>query len=418
MKISVDEISSVRKSIQIEVPREAVSHELNHALSHLQKEVRFPGFRPGKAPYALLIKKYKETLREEVLRKLIPEYCQKAIEEVGLSPVEFPHIEKIDFNQDAPLSFTAIVDVFPKIQLSNYAGLTLARKEISVTEDEIEKGLVLVQEQQGHLETLPDDHSIALSDYVIIDYSGEMDGKPIKGGKRVGYPIRVGSKLVQPAVEEALLGRKKGESITVETKMPAEAPEKEINGKTAVFKIDIKEIKAKKLPALDDELAKDVGLSSLPELREKVKSALIAERSARQKQDQKNQLINKLIALHPIEAPVPMVERELRLMREQKQIPEGLDPEQDKIVRDIAENRVKGSLILVAIADQEKIEVSDSELENAIRRVSEGMGVPFEKGKGEIMRDPNALRGLKGVTREEKTLEKVYSLAQFEDTQS
>ncbi len=417
MKVSVEEISSVRKSIRVEIPQEVVSHEFNHALFHLQKETRFPGFRPGKAPLFLLTKKYEDTLREEVLRNLVPEYCQKALKETGLSPVEVPRIQKIDFKKDAPLSFTALVDILPQIRLSNYTGLTLPQKEITVTENDVEKGLAMVQDQQGHLETLPEDHSIALSDYVTIDFTGEVEGKPLKGGKREGYPVRIGSKGVRTDVEGALLDRKKGERISVETVIPAEDPDKDVAGKTILFKIDIKEIKTKRLPALDDELAKDVGLSSLPELREKVRAALFADRVAHQKQDQKELLVQKLIALHPMEIPELMVEREWQSMLRQKKIPETFGPEQGKRFRDIASGRVQGSLILEAIAEKEKVEVSDQDLEDAIKKTTERMGISFEKGRREILRNPDAARGLRGMVREEKTLERVYALAQFEEIQ-
>lgn len=243
MKIQVEEISSVRKSIRVEVPQEAVSHEFYHTLGHLQKDVRLPGFRPGKAPRALIIKKYEETLQEEVLQKLIPEYCHKAITEAKLSPIEVPIIENIDFKKDAPLFFTAIIDILPEIKLANYTGVTLSKKNLPVTQEEVENGLAILQDQQGYLEGLPDDHGIALSDYVIIDFIGEVSGKTLSGGKKKDYPVEIGSKRMRPEIEAAILGRKKGESVTVNVNIPADDSEKEIAGKIAQFKIDIKEIK-------------------------------------------------------------------------------------------------------------------------------------------------------------------------------
>ncbi len=418
MNVSVEDISSVRKSLKVEVPQETVSHTFDHLLEHLQKDVRMPGFRPGKAPQSLLIKKYAETLREELLRKLIPEYCQKAMKETKLSPVDTPTIQKIDFDKgeralrDTPLSFVALVDILPEIRPSNYTGLTLSQKEVHVTDDDLEKELTLLQDQQGHLETLPDDHVITSSDYVIIDFVGERDGKPLEGAKREGYSIEIGAKAVRPEIEAALIGKKKGDRVIAD--MVDEHPEKGVAGKTTHFKIDIKEIKTKKRPALDDEFAKDIGLTSLAELKEKIKGALEVNQKARQKQDQKNVLLNKLIELHPIEVPQPMVERELQSILRQARQKVELPPEHQKGLMTLAENRVRGSLILMAIAEKEKIEVSDQELEEAIKQTTQRIGVPFEKGKRDIMRDPAALRGMKGVTQEEKTLEWVYSQAQFE----
>jgi trigger factor len=198
--------------------------------------------------------------------------------------------------------------------------------------------------------------------------------------------------------------------------IPDNDPEKEVAGKKPVFKIEIKEVKEKKLPALDDELAKDVGLTSFSELKEKVTAALTSERTRQQTREQKNLLVNKLIELHPIEAPEPMIEREMESIQKQSELKE-LTPEQEKSLREIAANRVKGSLIISAIADCEKIEVTDQEMEVAIKQATEGAGLPFEEGKKEILNNPNALRGLRVITRETKTVEALYALAQFEKIQ-
>ena len=415
MKIQVEDVSSVKKSIRVEVPQEAVSHEYHHRLGHLQKDVRLPGFRQGKAPLALIIKKYGAELEEEILRKLIPEYCHNALDEAKLSPIDTPFINNVDFKKDAPLFFTATIDILPEIKLAQYKGITLSKRNWPVTPEDVEKGMVVLQEQQGFLEGLPDDHAIAAPDYVIIDFIGEVAGKTLPGGKKKDYPIEIGSKQTRPEIEAVLLGQKKGASVSVDVVIPADDPEKEIAGKLAHFKIDIKEIKTKRLPTLDSEFAKDLGLSSLAELREKVEESLTAERKKIEAQHQKNQLMDKLIALHPIEAPSPMVERELHLLLQQRKMTLESDKAQVLELTAVAEMRVKGSLILAAITEEEKVEVSPAEMDEAIRQMTQNMRVPLEKGRQEILKNPNALNGLKRMTLEEKTLNWVYATAQFEE---
>ncbi len=414
MNVSVEEISTVKKKVRVEVPKEAVSHELDHALSHLQKEIRLPGFRQGKVPLALLTKKYEASLHNEVLQHLLPEYCQKAMEKLGLSPIVYPQIQDIDFKKDAPLFFTAVVDVRPEITLGDYTGLTLPQKEVVVTESDIEQGLEMLRERQGYLESVAEDHSIVSSDYVTIDFIGEVNGKPLKGGKRKGSVVQVGSKTARPEIEEALLGKKNGDTVFADLLIPSDDPDKTVAGKTARFTIDIKEIKVKILPALDDEFAKDLGVASLVELRERVKSQWEQERAAAIKQDQKNLLVQKLVELHPIEAPQPMVEHEWESLPKELQASKESDPERFHLFEEIVTNKVKGALIISAIAEKEKIEVTDQELEMAIRQASQEMKMPYEKGKHEIMQNPNALRGLKGMIVQKKALEQVYSLARFE----
>jgi trigger factor len=415
MKIQVENISSVKKSIRVEVPQEAVSHEYHHTLGHLQKDVRLAGFRPGKAPIPLIIKKYEAELNEEVLRKLIPEYGQKAIKEARLSPIDTPLIEEIVFQKDAPLFFTAIVDILPEINLAEYKGITLSKLDIPITPEEVAQGLTILQGQQGFLEGLPDDHAIAAPDYVIVDFIGEVGGRTLSGGKKKDCPIEVGSAQTHPEISAALLGHKTGERIVVDVTMPIDDVDPEIAGKTARFTIDIKEIKTKRLPELDEEFAKDLGFDSLAALNEKVLDSLTTERARIEEQRQKNQLMNQLIALHPIEAPAPMISRELALLLKQRKMTLESDAAQVAELSAIAEMRVKGSLILSAITEKEKIEVSPAEMEEAIKQMTENMRVPFEQGKQEILKNPDALNGLRGMTLEGKTLDWIYATAQFEE---
>jgi trigger factor len=398
----------------VEVSQEAVSHEYHHRLGHLQKEAHLPGFRPGKAPLALLIKKYEKAIEEEVLQKLIPEYCQKAIEEAKIFPVELPLIKEVTFKKDAPLIFTASVDVFPEVTLSSYAGLTVPKREVPVTKDDVEKGLGILLDQHGYLEALADDHLIAASDYVIVDFVGESGGKPLPGGKQKDYPIQIGSSRTRPEIETALLGKKKGECVSVDVMIPGDDPEKEIAGKVTHFTIDIKDVKAKKLPPLDDEFAKDLGLSSLDELKEKVETSLAAERKKIEEQSQKNNLMDQLIALHPIEAPQPMVESELRTLLQSQKMTQASDPNAVKELAVIAQTRVKGRLILTAISEKEKIEVSKEELEAAIQQTLARMGKASEKEKQDLMKNENFLHHLMEMVQSEKTLDWVYSQSKFE----
>lgn len=415
MKISVEEISSVKKSVRIELPQELVAKELNHAVGHLQSDIRLPGFRPGKVPLAVLKKKFEEELQAEVLKHLLQEYCQQGIKEAGFASmvVGSPEVRDIDFKWDAPLFFTVVIDVVPRFELANYTGLTPPAKEILITENDVEQGLQLLQRQQRYLENLPDDHSIALSDYATIDFAMNLDGKPLKGAQRQDYNLQVGSKTFRPEVEDALLGKKKGDTVSVDLAIPADDPDKQFAGKKAGFKIEIKGVKAEKFPLLDDEFAKDVGLSSLSELKESVKAALFAERNDQMKQDQKNTLVNKLIDLHPIEVPQTLIAREWESLAHAERISEQSDPERYQLLEPHAVRRAKASIILSAIADQEKIEVLKPEMENAVKQLVKKTGVSVAEGK-DMMQNPRILRGLEEMIREEKALERVYSLSECE----
>ncbi|MEK7286883.1 MAG: trigger factor [Nitrospirota bacterium] len=414
IKIEVETVSTVKKIIRIEIPQETVSHEYQHQLGHLQKEASLPGFRPGKAPLSMLIKKYEKNIEDEILRKLIPAACQEAIDQAKLSPVEMPAITDVSFKKDAPLSFCLDVDILPEITLSNYTGLILPQKEIAVTEEDIEKGLGVLLDQNGYLEALPDGHLIADADYVIVDFVGESAGKTLAGGKQKDYPIQVGSNKVRPEIDAALLGKKKGEQIVVDLTIPADDSEKEIAGKLAHFTIEIKEIKAKRLPVLDEEFAKDLGLSSLAELREKVGHSISEEREKIQGRYQKNNLMDQLIALHPFEVPAPMVARELKALLHQNNLTQNADPEKMKAATLTAEGRVRSTLILTRVAEKEKIDVSEEEMDQTIRQVAARDGGDFEKYKQDVLKNPDWTDNLKDAIRGEKTLNWIYSQSKFE----
>lgn len=209
MKVQVEEISPVKKSLKIEIPQDVVTNEFTLAYSDLKKRAKVPGFRPGKVPLPLLEKKFGPSVEEDIVRKLIPDYYQRALKETGLSPVEFPSIEKIEIKKGAPLLFTATVEVRPTFQLSNYAGITVARKEITATDEEVDQTLKKIQDEQGRLESYPDDHPVDSSDYVIIDFVGSIEGKPVDQGQAEGYTLQIGSKIFPPSLKRPSLERKR-----------------------------------------------------------------------------------------------------------------------------------------------------------------------------------------------------------------
>ena len=417
MKISVQEISSVKKSIRIELSPELVSKELNHTLEHIQKEIRLPGFRPGKVPLSVLKKKFEGHIHDDLLRHVIDEYCPKGIDAAGCSSVVgSPEVHDIDFKLAGPISFTVTVDLLPTFKLSDYAGLGpfIPAQEILIAEDDVANGLKSLQQQQGYLEALPDDHSIALSDYATIDFAVDVEGKQVKGGRTTDYNLKVGSRAFYAEVEDALLGKRKGDKVSVGLMLPTDHPDTQFAGKSVLFKIEIKAVKAERLPPLDDELAKDIGLSSLDDLKERVKAALVAEKTNQLKQERKTILVDRLIDLHPIEAPEPMIAHEWKSLSKTEQVTEQSNPERYRLLQGRAVRRAKASVILSAIADEEKIEVLPQDIDNAIKQLSQRMGISFEQGKKDMAQDPNALKGLQVMLREEKALERVYSLSQCE----
>jgi trigger factor len=422
VKVDIEEISTVKKSLKIEVPEEIVTRELAAAYTDLNQRVRIPGFRPGKAPRSLLEQRYAASVEEDVVRKLVPDYYQKAIHETGLRPVELPAIEKIEMKKNAPLSFTAMVEVSPPIRLGTIAGLKADRPKMEVTDVEVEKALGAVQEQHARLEACPEDHRIADKDFVVIDFQGTMDGKPLEGGSRENHLVQIGSNTLIPGFEEELIHHSRGEQTKIRIAFPKDYPKAELAGRPVEFDVKIREIKEKILPALDDDFAKDVGpFESLDQLKSKLREDLVARVKLEQEQAVRSALIKQLNETHPFEVPASLVEHEIReaLARLEQRLPKGVTLEQAKIdpqavrkeIEPSAREKVKSRLILAAIADQEKLAVSKEEIDAALTRTAQELKLAPEDVRRLIISQEGSLDVFAERLLEDKAMDWVLSKA-------
>ncbi len=418
MKVEIDEITSVKKSLKVVIPQEIVSEAYIHAYADLSKKVKVPGFRLGKVPVSLLEKKYGPSVTDDIIRKLVPDYYQKAVEEAGIFPVDMPSFENIEAKKDAPMSFTATVEVRPKIVLSGYGDIPVPRKPLKVADEEVEKTLEHERESQGQLEACAEDYPIVSNDYAIINFDGTIEGKTVEGGKNEGYTIQLGSKTFPEPFESSLLGKKKGDRFNCEVSYPEDFQNKTIAGQTIHFDIEVVEVKKKVLPARDDEFAKDLGHASLDAYKVHLKELLLKQKENQQEQEQKKVLVDQLITTHPFEVPSSLVSHELQTMMDYFQNPESKPEDTQTLMKELeplAARRVKEALILNEIAKQEKIEVSDAEVEDEIVAMAKRRGFPVQEMKQKFYQKEGAVNGLKSQIKESKALDLVFSKARFED---
>ncbi|MBI3609215.1 MAG: trigger factor [Nitrospirae bacterium] len=425
MKVAVEEISSVKKSLKIEVPEAVVAQEFTAAYSNLNQRVRIPGFRPGKAPRSLLEQRYGATVEEDVIRRLVPDYYQKAIKETGLRPVELPAIEKIELKKNAPLSFTAMVEITPPIPLGTTTGLKVEKPKMEVTNLEVGKALEALQEQHAQLVTCPEGHQIAEKDFVVIDFLGTMDGRPLEGGSRQNQPVQIGSNTMIPGFEEQLINHQRGDRVKVQTSFPKDYPKAELAGRPVEFEVTIREVKQKTVPALDDEFAKDAGpFTSLDELKTKLRDDLTARFRSEQERTVKSALLKQLTEAHRFDVPPSLVEHEVQeaLARLEQRLPKGMTLSQAKIdplavrkeIEPAAHEKIKGRLILSAIADREKLTVTQDEVETALARTAQELNVSPEDVRRLILSQDGSLDVFKARLLEDKALDWVMSRAVIE----
>lgn len=442
MKVEVTELGPVKRSLKIEVPQEDVNKQYAEVYAELNRQVRIPGFRPGKAPQALLEQRYGKDVGDDVVRRLIPTYYEKAIRQAGIVPliVEVPPIERVKIKKDAPFSFTATVEIKPKIELRDYKPpnpISLKIDTRTVTDEQIDKALNVLRERQAQLEAAPAGTELADGGYAVLDVEGFVDLAPLEGAKKEGHLHKLGAKLTVMGLEvdEQLLGKKEGQVIEISQPYPATHPDQKLAGKTVVFRIKVAAVKRKKLAPLDDEFAKDCGpYQSLGDLKEKLREEM--EKALRKdiEETYKDTILKRLVETHHFDVPETLVARELEAMvrqkleqdmrmkgraqvenpdemmaaqREAKRLQEEFRPE--------AQRRVKIGMILEAIADKEGITVDEEDIEAEIQRMATELRISvdeirkFIKAGGE-----DAMDELRGRILADKSLDFVYRHAMIQ----
>jgi len=392
MKASVEEISPVKRKISVEIPGDEVVKEVDSFYKDLGKKAKIKGFRPGKVPRDILERYFKDYVKAEVIQKLIEESYPKALSETELQPVSPPAIDPGEFVGGKPFQYSAVFEIKPDIKMEGYTGLKLEGKKEEVKDEEVEQRLKGLQNLHANLTTLSEARPIQVGDYVIVDYEAYAEGKPLEGGKAVDFTVEVGSGQFIPTFEERLIGLKLEEEKEIEVTFPADYGYQKWAGKTVSFRVKIKEIKAKILPPLDDEFAKDLGDSSLEELKAKLKGEIEKEKALALEQQLRNQAVDQLIEGNPFEVPESLVEEQAKAMVSDTKLRlaaqgvalKNLGVSEEKLRGDYqatAQKQVKMFLILEKIASQEGIAVTDEEADARLKEISERMRQPFDTVK-------------------------------------
>jgi trigger factor len=414
MNVKVEDISSVKKQLSFEVPATRVDEEIESAYKKLAKNAKIKGFRQGKVPRAVLERHYAASVESQVLERLVSDSYFKAIKEEKILAVSGPEItDGGTLEKGKPYTFQAQVEVQPEVEAKDYLGLPL--KKETFKDDETLVGARLEEMRLGNAELETTDREEAQSgDTVIIDFEGFINGVAFENGAAENHALDLGSNTFIPGFEEQLVGMKLGEEKEIEVTFPLDYGKKDLAGQDAMFKVKIKEIKEKVLPELNDEFAAQVGLASLEDLRTRIKEAHESQERSRIEQEFRDQLVDVLIERNSIEVPDGMVQSQLdhmlenlsNRMQSQGMSLEamGMTPDSFKeIYREIAVKQVKGSLLLEAIALQEKIQVEESEIEEKLEEIAEKHNASKEMVMN-FYADESKRRGLVAQLAEEKVI--------------
>lgn len=384
--------------LTVEVPAEEVNGALDKAFKKVVKEINVPGFRKGKMPRQMFEKRFGvESLYQDALDFILPDAYANAVEETGINPVDRPEIDIEKLEKNEPLVFTAKVIVKPEVELGEYKGLEVSKEDTDVTDEEIEQQLKESQERMAEL-TVKEDGQVENGDTAVIDFEGFVDGEAFEGGAGNDYSLEIGSNSFIPGFEEQLVGAKTGEQKDVEVTFPEEYHAEELAGKSATFKVTVNEVKAKELPELNDEFAKELDeeVEGLDALRTKMKENLKAEKENASETQMRDQLVQKAAENSTVEIPQAMIDSEIdRMMQdfEQRLSQQGMNKElyfqfsgqdEDALREQMkadAETRVRVSLTLEAIAKAENMEVTSEDIDKELEKMAGQFNMDAEQIK-------------------------------------
>lgn len=381
MRIDVENLSPIEKRVAIEIPWDTVRDELDLAYKGLQKRARVKGFRAGHVPRKVLEQFYKGAVENEVVQRLVDDSFRKAVAEKDLFPISTPIVEnRLELVQDAPFKFSAKVEVKPEVKVTGYQGVSVVRQVRAIDDAEVARELEQLREKAVVVEAVTDRTDAQKGDLAVIDFFGYVDGETFKGGKGINYTVEIGLGRMIPGFEDQLIGMKVSEHKEFQLVFPKTDGPEEVRGKTVEWKVDLKEIKHKILPELDDEFAKDLGeYESLDELKGKIKENLRTRDDARSKRQLRDKVMEKLVEGNTVDVPPAMVDRQLDfLLQEVEKIGKtNKDPAVQEAIRrlrdenrDRAKKQVAAMLLLEAVGREEKLEVTEAELEGRLGEIA------------------------------------------------
>jgi trigger factor len=411
--------ANTKREIQVEVPAADVARETDTLIQKYQKLARIPGFRRGHVPASVIKQRFSEDIKSEVVDALVPRFFSREAEKQGLIPVSQPRVTDLHIHDGEPLRFKATFEVMPEIKVEGYKELRADKPAVSVTDEEVEEALKGIQEQRATFNPV-EGRALADGDFAQVS----LDGKPKDGeGKPVHMDdilVEVAGKTTMPEFTENLRGASVGDEKTFDVLYPEDFSDQRLAGKTLTYTVKVQGIKQKNLPELNEGFAKELGeFANLDEVRKKIREGMEAERKQAAERESKDKLVTELIKRNDLEMPEALVERQidLRLERGLRALAaQGMKSEDMKKMdlnrlragqREQAVQELKAAMLLEKIADQEKIEVGDEEINREVEALAEQSKQPVESIRARLTQD-GVLDRIRNRIRNEKTLDYLY----------
>lgn len=410
-----EDISTTKKRLKIEIPAEVIEKEIVDSLSKIRSNAALPGFRQGKAPLSIIEQKFGKKVETEVLEKMIPKEYVTALREARLTPIANPVIEEdYTFVRNQPINMTFVVEVLPKIEPLTYENIEVKEVPVTVEESDIEGVIKRIQDEKATFE--PSEEPAEMNDLITMDYSGAEANIGAKD-----MVLRVGEAAFFPReFFEKLVGAKKGKELVIDTQFPAEHINRNIAGKKIPLTVVVTDIKKKTAPAIDDELAKDMGFESLEAFRKNISEVIARSKKAETEGAQKAEIMNKLVEMHSFDVPESLVDKETEVLATNAMVitADAKPGEDDKDetafnpdLRNDAIKKVKAAVLIEIIGQKEGVRVTEDDIKTAIGGMSRNFSVTPDQLMKFYLSKEGAVDRLKNSIFEEKVLDLILSKA-------
>lgn len=421
MAANVETLGALERRVQMSVPVEGVEREIDQRLKKLARDVKMPGFRPGKVPMKLLAQTYGPQLRSEVLGDAVQKSFSEAIKEANLKVAGQPRIEPKQEPAAGALEFSATFEVYPEFRIGDVSGASIERPQLAVDEPAVDKTIEILRKQRVSYADAA--RPAQDGDRVTVDFAGSIGGAPFAGGTAEAFALVLGEGRMLPEFEAAARGSSAGESKIFELLFPADYHGKDVAGKTAAFSLQVKRVEAPQLPALDAEFARGLGVvdGDLAKMRADVRQNVEREAKKRVETRLKTQALEALLAATPLELPKALVAMESKELVERaaadlrsrglkiEQLP--LDPQTFEAA---ARRRVALGLIIAELARAEKLQPKPAEVRALIEQEAASYESPAEVVKWFYMQ-PQRLSEMEGLALEANVVKWVLSRAKVAD---
>jgi trigger factor len=442
MQITESVSEPLHREFKVLIERDDLDARLTGRIEEMKPRVHLKGFRPGKAPVSFLKKSFGKSMMGEIVDQAVNESSQKAVEENGLKPAFPPQVELgSDIEQvtdgKSDLEFTLKVDLMPEFEVADLSSLKVEKLVSEVTDKELDDAIYRLAEQSRTYSLRAEGEAAETDDSVLIDFVGRVDGAEFPGGKAEDFTLVLGSGQLIPGFEDQLIGAKAGEERDVNVTFPTDYPEPKLAGKDGVFAVKVKEVKKPDPIAIDDELAKKLGLDSLSVLRDRVRDQLKQDFSRASRMHLKRRILDALHAAHSFPLPPAMVEQEFNgiwqavqaeLEREGKNLDEDDKDEEElkKEYHDIAERRVLLGLVLARIGEQNGIQVAPDEVNRAAaararqyamqsQMQNPRQAISEQQAFQMLANNPQAMAEIRAPLFEDKVVDFIAELAQVDE---